>query len=151
MQSISTPIAGRVLALNPEKARRFQCGGFWLSFRQSYARVPQEAQFSPIRAALADGRLIDITDQLESYKKGGSIVVHGSEIGPAADLGDTGKKVYFLRKDGTTCALIPETPEQGEELERQAVRGKPLVLPPGMDNPDRYLIRLDLLPEVPLA
>src|ERR1017187_1544384 len=134
---------GRILALNPEKARRFQCGGYWLGTAQPHARVPEGAQPAPIRAALDDGRLLDITDQLASYKKGHSLIVQGSEIGQARQIEVTDKKIYFVRKGGETCALIPESVEQGAELERQASPGKSLVLPPGFDDPEKYLIRIE--------
>jgi hypothetical protein len=87
---LPNPTAGRVLALNPEKIKRFQCRGFWLNSRTPYARVPAEASSGQLRAALDDGRLLDITDQIEDYRRGGS----------------------------------------------------PLILPPGFDDPDKYLIRL---------
>ena len=135
--------AGRVLALNPEQARRFQCGGYWLGPARPYARVPEEAQPAPIRAALDDGRLLDITYQLANYKKGHSLIVRGSEIGQAREIEVTHKKIYFIRKGGETCALIPESVEQGAELERQATPGKRLVLPPGFDDSEKYLIRFE--------
>jgi hypothetical protein len=139
---LPNPTAGRVLALNPEKIKRFQCRGFWLNSRTPYARVPAEASSGQLRAALDDGRLLDITDQIEDYRRGGKLVVSGSEIGQAAQLEVTNKKIYFVKRAGETCALIPETPEQGAELERQAAAGSPLILPPGFDDPDKYLIRL---------
>src|ERR1017187_6362300 len=53
--------AGRLLCLNPEKARTFQCGGFILGGKRMSAVVPEEAQTLPIHQALLDGRLLDIT------------------------------------------------------------------------------------------
>ena len=144
MDVITKPYEGRVLALNPEKARRFQCGGFWLGPKQPYARVPQGAETLQLRNAVADGRLIDITDELDKYTKGGSLLVAGSEIGQAAEIADTGKKVYFLKDAfGATCALIPETSEQAADLERQVASSGKLVLPPGFDNPEKYLFTVE--------
>ena len=132
-----TNYAGRILALNPEKARTFQCGGFHLTPGRMSAVVPTEAQMVPIHMALLDGRLIDVTVT-------GEIKTGNSTLGLVGDQGDTGKKAYFTKTEthGLIC-LQTDSPDEQKMLDAQIEAGAhKLVLPPGYEDQEKYLIRL---------
>lgn len=146
--SASPNYTGRVLALNLEKARRFQCGGFFLGGRQPWSMVAPEAQMDRIHQGVLSGVLVDITD---THKKGTRI--GGTEVGAVTEEKTT-KKVYISFMPGgmglTGCNMptIITAAEgvDGEEAQtayesKLVARQPPLIsLPPGMDDPDKYLL-----------
>jgi hypothetical protein len=137
--------AGRILALNPEKARTFQCGGFHLTPSRMSAVVPEEAQMAPIHLALLAGRLIDVTVT-------GEIKTSNSSLGLVGDQGETGKKAYFTKSEGHgLICLQTDNLEEQKALDEQIEAGAhKLVLPPGYEDQEKYLIRLAPVAEAEL-
>jgi hypothetical protein len=148
---------GRLLTFNPEKATKFQCGGFIISNRRPSAVVTPDARMESIHRALQAGILVDITDEKQGIK------TEHSHLGGVSES-DTGKKVYFgtpelfrgldlaCLKDATeedavsgeTICVMTEDPEEQRQIEeRIAERKRRIVLAPGMDDPEKYLIKLD--------
>ena len=106
-------LTGRIISLNLQKCKRFQCGGFALSFNRPFSVVDQAAQQDKIRQGLLDGRLLDITDQ---NIKG--IEMAGSFQSPAKVLDEKGKKVYLqINQDGSLTVIAPKDEE--DEAKRQ--------------------------------
>ena len=110
-QSVAGPLTGRALMLNTTKAPRFQCYGFSVSRNNPIQTVPEFAQELPLRTALADGRLIDITGredvgtttkfitEIEKAVKQGNLtkVEDGEEVGPPLLVGKDSKgNAYFI-------------------------------------------------------
>lgn len=100
--------AGRVIALNVSKCKRFSCGNFALSSYSPICTVSPNASMAHVHQGVLDGRLLDVTDQPK----------HGLAIGstqhePARELGDTGKRIFM----GTDTAgnLFIVTPKDAEE------------------------------------
>lgn len=113
--------AGRTLALNLEKARRFQCHNFFLGTRVPYAIVPPEAEagMELIHQAILDGRLLDVTD---SNLKG--IKTSSFELDKVTEDDTTGKMVFFVAKkfkNGETGIVMvtPKDTEQAADFQRQ--------------------------------
>ncbi len=155
--------SGRVLALNLDKVRRWQCGGFFLGPRMPADRVPAGAQMDRIHQAVREGLLLDITDDPEAQKR----FIHSSwgllEPNGRGSLShsesDTGKRYYsgplkLFRKAGIAAAIaekgeddenIAYATDDPEEQRRIAaeLRVAKVVLPPGMDDPEKYLIRTE--------
>jgi hypothetical protein len=112
--------AGRILALNPEKATKFQCRGFVLGPWCPYAVVSPESAESPaLMRAVADGRLIDITDcQITGIK------TQSFTLSPVRELEGEEKIVYFVPKkfdDGhiERIMVVPKDAEQAADFARQ--------------------------------
>lgn len=115
--------AGRLLCLNPEKLKSFQCGGFILGPKRPSAVVPSEAQMLPIHLALLDGRLLDITGQGEIRTDNGTLEVVAEE--------ETPKKVYLTQApNGEFVAIGVSDPEQQIEFDRQLQEHGSIALPP---------------------
>ena len=126
--------AGRLLCLNPEKATRFQCGGFILGAKRRAGVVTEEAQMYNIHQAILDGRLLDITEE-------GDIRTENSTL---ADMGEeaTGKKVYFTNVDGAFVCVGVEDPELQQQLDEQIKNTGRLELPPGYLDQEKYLLHV---------
>lgn len=106
------PLAGRVLMLNTDKAPKVQSYGFIVTRNAPIQVVPATAQEGPLRAALADGRLTDVTGTEASAGATGkimsdidkavkartmSLVKEGEEIGPRVMTGkDPQGNTYFI-------------------------------------------------------
>lgn len=135
IQFPTTPnYAGRVLALNIEKTRRFQCHNFWLTSKVPYAVVPPEAQagMEQIHQAVLDGRLIDVTDA--SIK---GIKTSSFELDKVTEQ-DTDRMVYFVSttlKDGSKGVVMvtPKDAEQAADYRRQIAETGTIDLS-GMDE-----------------
>jgi len=108
-------LVGRTLMLNTAVCSSFQCGGFQLGSRCTFAIVTEESQQFPLHAALAAGKLIDVTGQdlTKGYKgKGGETSAVSEE--------DTGKKVYFVRDATGRCAVVtPKSKAEGKRFDQQ--------------------------------
>lgn len=108
-----TPLVDRVMMLDTNKAPKFQCFGFFVSRNSPIAIVTRDAQEGPIRTALEDGRLMDITgtrteasggfskmfNELDHAVKSKSMspVQVGEEIGPRVIIGkDSNGNSYFI-------------------------------------------------------
>ncbi len=130
--------AGRLLTLNQEKIQKFSCGGFILGTHYPTAAVPPDAQMLPIHLALMDGRLLDITDNPTLTSKS------GMALSSVEEQESVGFKVYMVKQsDGSTLLVAPKDQAEQDAIEAQIASGSPLVLPPGFDDEERYLIRLD--------
>jgi hypothetical protein len=109
-------LTGHILALNPEKGVRFQCGGFQLAIpSRPYATVTHETQQEPVRRALLEGRLIDITNQnLAGLKVGDSFQT------PAKEAEEKGHKVYLATgTDGSLLVICPKDEAEEAHFEEQ--------------------------------
>jgi hypothetical protein len=111
-------LVGRTLMLNLAVCRGFQCGGFQLSLHRSFAVVDDKAQQTPIRTALADGRLVDITGQDPKKgfktKEGAVSKVEQSDTGLQAFVGRTAKGEFFV--------AIPKNKTQAKQYAREVQR-----------------------------
>lgn len=137
---------GRVLALNMERATRFQCGGFFVGSKSPIAMVPVEAQMDQIHRAIEAGVLLDVTDSEKGIRHGGTVVGAVTEE-------ITRKKVYISFVPGGTASGInmpavitaaegTDDPAVQAKMDAALAAGRPLIqLAPGMDNPDKYLLR----------
>jgi hypothetical protein len=111
-------LEGKTLMLNLAVCRGFQCGGFQLSLHRSFAVVDARAQQAPIRAALADGRLVDITGQ---DPKTGFKARDGSVS--KVDQEDTGMRVFVGQNaKGDLFVAAPTTRKQAKAFEREITR-----------------------------
>lgn len=138
--------AGRLLALNIERCRRFQCGGFLLGTVNPVAMVPPNAQMDRIHAGIQQGILVDVTDRQRDLQIGGSMVKK-----PTVE--STDKKTYIqfrvLPNDrgGKDIVIVGHHGVQGDEeqkeYEKQHADSIQLDLPPGMDDPERYVLKTE--------
>jgi hypothetical protein len=148
--------SGRLLALNPEKAHKFQCGGFILGPRRMCAVVEPRARMVSLYLAIQDGILLDITDETQDVKTKYSVLT-------AVKESDTRDKLYIIRRQdvidlGLECfayitdedrqlddvvCICTSNPEEQRLIDARLEEKKHcLVLPPGMDDPDKYLLKL---------
>lgn len=83
-----TDLSGHTLMLNTSLVTKFQCGGFTLGSMRPFATVTSETQQVPLKRAILEGKLLDITgtDMAKGMK-----TRHGETS--AIDEQDTGKKV----------------------------------------------------------
>lgn len=113
---------GRVLALNPERAQKYQCGGFWLGPRQPVAIVPAQAQHAQLHQAVLDGRLVEVTRD--------AIKTRNAQLNPVKDLGETGFETFLIVRiiDGARVIsfLTPANKEQEEEIRACIAAGQPI-------------------------
>lgn len=116
-------LRGRTLMLNLTVCRGFQCGGFMLGMNRPFGVVDDNAQVEPIRQALADGRLTDITgqDPKTGFKtRDGSVSKVSQE--------DTGLRAFVGRNDkGELYVAIPKNKTQAKKFEREIKRTGTLV------------------------
>lgn len=113
---------GRALALNPERAQRFQCGGFWLGSRKPSGIVGPEAQQDQIHQAVLDGRLIEIDK--------GSIKTANAMMDPVKEMDVVGFKTYAILRiiDGVRMMsfLTPSSQAEQDEIEDSITAGRPV-------------------------
>lgn len=101
--------------LNTAKVKSFQCGGLSLGLRRPYGIIDSGVQQEPVRRALAEGKLIDVTGQ--NIAKG--FKYEGGETSGVAEV-DTGIKVYMYKDpSGQTCLVSPKDNEQQELFESE--------------------------------
>jgi hypothetical protein len=124
----NVPLEGRVLMLNTDKAPRFNCYGFTVSRNNPIQIVPKFAQEIPLRKALADGLLLDITSNEDLAAKTG-IHKQLSEIDSAVKSGtfsinqdseEAGKQI-LVGKDskGNSCVIIPKDDEDYKRMQEE--------------------------------
>lgn len=114
------PLAGRALMLNTEKAKRFQCFGFAVAVNNPIQVVPVQHQEVPLRKALQEGILLDVT----SMKSAGVVDKTVQAIDEAVKSGllekvkeeDSGLKV-LMGKDAAGNSYII-TPKDEADYER---------------------------------
>jgi hypothetical protein len=116
IQFPSTPnYAGKILALNPERAQKFQCGGFWLGPRMPASLVPPNAQMDMLHQAVLDGRLIEVG--LEAIK------TMNAALDPVKELETDRPESFFIFRiiDGVKCycLITPKDKEQEATLRQQ--------------------------------
>jgi hypothetical protein len=118
------PLVGRVLMINTAKAHRFQCFGFFVSRNHPIETVPKDVQELPIRQALKEGKLLDITDNEELANKKMSGVM--GAIDEAIDQGNLdrptqGEEVskILMGKDakGNSYVIIPKDEEDYKRMQ----------------------------------
>lgn len=128
---------GRLLALNPEKATRYQCGGFFLGGKLQSNVVPEEAQMYQIDIAIRAGILLDITNS-------GEVRTENSSLG-GVEESNTDKRVYFTTNEhGERIMLATSDPEEQARLDAQLEAGaRKLILPEGFLESDKYVLKLD--------
>jgi hypothetical protein len=133
---------GRLLALNPEKANRFQCGGFFLGGKLQSNVVPDDAQMYQIHNAVRAGILLDITTS-------GEVRTENSSLG-GVEESNTDKRVYFTTNDhGERIMLATSDPEEQRRLDAQLEAGaRKLILPEGFLESEKYILDL-AKPETP--
>lgn len=108
-------LAGRILALNMNVCRKFQCGGFWLNISRPWAVVEPGAQQDMLNRALLDGRLLDVTDQ--SLK--GLSTPEGDHSAPR-ETEEKGAKVYIqLDAKGNVLIIAPKNEAEEEKMEQE--------------------------------
>lgn len=107
-------LVGRTLMLNLTKARGFFCGGFQLSMHVPFAIVTEQAQLEPIKKALADGRLVDITgqDPKTGFKGTGG---QASKV----EVEDTDQQAFVTKKDGQVVVVIPKNKREAAKYARE--------------------------------
>src|ERR1700712_4307398 len=112
--------AGRTLALNVEKQKKYQTFGFYLGPNRPFAVVPENADMGDLRDAVLRGVLIDVTDQ---PNKG--ISFDGSQMSAVATVEDPNLRKVFIgseRHEGaaygakTLFVAIPRDDQEDQEL-----------------------------------
>lgn len=133
---------GRHLCLNPEKGRKFQCGGFFLGPLRPSAVVDEDAQMYQIHRAILDGRLLDITENAAIKTEFSTLDAVGEEM--------TGKRVYITQDaSGVTVVLGVEDPEKQKEFDEQLATSGRIVVPPGYGEEEKYLLNFGQAPVAP--
>lgn len=108
------PLVGRTLTLNLAKCRRFQCGGFQVGPNNPTSIVSPEAQTDQIARALADGRLLDITDHVSKGIKTDLIEQTGIQEE------ETTLKAYLATDAaGNRYTVIPKDKDEQERFEQE--------------------------------
>lgn len=111
-------LRGKTLMLNLAVCRGFQCGGFQLSMSRTFAVVDDRAQQEPIRLALQEGRLVDITgqDPKTGFKtpQGSVSKVTQEDTGLQAFVGRTSQGEFFV--------AIPKNKKQASKYELEIQR-----------------------------
>lgn len=119
----TVPLVGRALMLNTEKAPRFQCGGFLVSRNNPIQIVSPVSQELPLRQALFDGRLIDITGQSDAGALGGLNEVDKAVKDGTFVAGDHGAEEtpILMGKDnqGNSYMLTPKDPADYERMQAE--------------------------------
>jgi hypothetical protein len=126
------PLAGKVLMLNTAVRPRFQCYGFCVTRNSPIQIVPAFAMEAPLRKALADKILLDVTGtdaaagshakiiaDIDKAVKAQtmSVVTEGEEIGPRVLMGTDEK--------GNSYVITPKDDEDYQRmLEEIQVTGK---------------------------
>jgi hypothetical protein len=108
-------LVGRMLALNIQICKKFQCGGFWLNVNKPFAVVEPNAQQDMLHRGLIDGRLLDITDQSVKGLQTGQ----GGHTAPKENE-EKGAKVYFqLDTKGNVLVIAPKNEAEEEVFEKE--------------------------------
>ena len=110
-------LEGRTVMLNTARIKTFQCGGLALGFRRPFAIIDHRVQQEPVRRALSEGILLDVTDQdmTKGFKhEGGETTAIAEE--------DTGLRVYMGKDDvGNVYLVTPKDAEQKEQFEKEII------------------------------
>jgi hypothetical protein len=110
-------LVGRILSLNLQICKKFQCGGFWLNVNRPYAVVEPipMLQQDMLHRGLQDGRLLDITEQNIT----GIQRPEGSHS-PAKESEEKGKAVYFqIDSKGNVLVVAPKDEAAEEQCEKE--------------------------------
>ena len=99
-------LVGRILSLDVTVQKRYQCGGFAVSFNNPVGVVTPQAQQKQLRDAMARGILIDITDQKDK-----GLEVNGTRQ-DSVTTADTGKRAYIsIDPAGALMVVVPKDEE----------------------------------------
>jgi hypothetical protein len=107
---------GRVYMLDITKARTFQCGGFCVNAKNFIATATKQTQVEPIKKALKEGILTDITDN--------DLVKTGFKVGQTStspvETNDTGNMAFVKKlSDGRKVLVVPKDEEHRERIKKQ--------------------------------
>lgn len=109
-------LVGHTLMLNTALAKTFQCGGFALGPNRPLDVVTEQAQQEPLRRALAEHKLIDVTGKDMATKgfkaKGGQTSAISEE--------ETEAKVFLGRdRRGNLYIATPKSKTEAKRMERE--------------------------------
>jgi len=108
-------LLGRTFMLNSAVTTKFQCGGFTVGPMRPFATVTQDTQQEPVRRAIAEGKLVDITgsDRAKGIKTRQGETTEVKEE-------DTGKKVFVGQDShGNLYVVTPKNKTEQKKLERE--------------------------------
>lgn len=109
-------LIGHTLMLNTAMAKTFQCGGFVLGPNRPIGIVDEQSQQFPIRKALAEKKLIDVTGK-DIATKGFKGV--GGQTSAVTEE-DTGKKVFVGRdRRGNLYIATPKSKAEAKRFDRE--------------------------------
>jgi hypothetical protein len=116
-------LVGRLLSLNTRTTKVFTCGGFSVNYNRPIAIVTPESQQASIKRAMAEGKLIDVTDQN----------TNGLNLGGANQskpkLSDTGETAFItVDKNGGMMIAIPKDKAEQNEFEDMIAKSGVLIL-----------------------
>ena len=109
-------LVGHTLMLNTALVKTFQCGGFVLGPNRPIGIVDEQSQQAPIRKALEEKKLIDVTGKDMATKgfKG-----TGGQTSAITEE-DTGKKVFVGRdRRGNLYIATPRSKTEAKRFERE--------------------------------
>ena len=109
-------LVGHTLMLNTALVKTFQCGGFVLGPNRPIGIVDEQSQQAPIRKALEEKKLIDVTgkDMATRGFKG-----TGGQTSAITEE-DTGKKVFVGRdRRGNLYIATPRSKTEAKRFERE--------------------------------
>jgi hypothetical protein len=115
IKDIKIDLIDHTVMLNTAKLKTFQCGGLCLGPKHLIAKIGRDAQQEPIRRALLEDKLIDMTDKdLSAGFK------HTGGETTAIIEEDLGYKVYIQKSSsGETIMISPKNEEQRLQFEAE--------------------------------
>lgn len=108
-------LAGKMVMLNTALISRFQCGGLSLGPKRPMAMITSETQQDPVRVALSEGKLLDVTgqDMTKGFKG------KGGETSPVTEE-DTGKRCFIATDSrGNLYVATPKSKAESKRFERE--------------------------------
>jgi hypothetical protein len=109
-------LIGKMLMLNSGMAPKFQCGGFSVNPSRMVDVVTERTQLMPIRAAVASGLLVDVSNN-DIVKKG--INLKNSSASRIMEE-DTDKKAFMGRDSlGRLFVIVPKDDVEKQKFEQQ--------------------------------
>jgi hypothetical protein len=111
-----TQLIGKLLMLNGAIAPKFQCGGFSVNPSRMVDVVTERTQLMPIKIALENGILIDVSSN--------SLVTKGFELKNSSTSNvreeDTDKKAFVGRDEfGRMFVIVPKDDEEKKKLDQR--------------------------------
>jgi hypothetical protein len=105
-------LEGRILSLNTLNAKVFSCGGFSVNYNRPIAIVTKGCEQTSIRRGLAEGKLIDVTDQnVDGLNLGGARHTKPKHT-------DTGETAFItVDRNGSIMIAIPKDKKEQQQFE----------------------------------